>query len=317
MRNSPEVSIVIPNFNCLKFLPICIESIRAQNNVDYEIIVIDDGSTDGSLEWLLAQSAEDKRLKVYAEKGLGAGSARNLGVQLCNAELIAFLDADDYWTNGKLAKQVAYHQQNESVVLSFSDYEHIEEDSGQGIVGCFEFWPRFAAISAAAKEGTYTPLAKPCGTIFAENVVGTSSVMIRKSAFLAVSGFDSSLNSASDWDLWLKLAQIGDVAFTKEKAMGYLIRAGSMTSHKGNRIKAMETIVERHAAAATDEFGGAFSFAKARLADGYREMYIAQRQPLRSLQYSIKALCHVPSSTHVKSVLSDVVQLFKGKPATR
>ena len=130
-------------------------------------------------------------------------------------------------------------------------------------------------------------------------------------------GFDSSLNSASDWDLWLKLAQIGDVAFTKEKAMGYLIRAGSMTSNKGNRIKAMETIVERHAAAATDEFGGAFSFAKARLADGYREMYIAQRQPLRSLQYSIKALCHVPSSTHVKSVLSDVVQLFKGKPATR
>lgn len=317
MKNSPDVSIVIPNFNCLKFLPTCIESIRSQKGVDYEIIVIDDGSTDGSLEWLNRESENDERLKVYAEKGLGAGSARNLAVQLCSAELVAFLDADDFWTEGKLAKQVAYHQQNESVVLSFSDYEHIEEESGEGIIGCFEFWPRFSAIAATTESCGYKRLTNPCGTIFAENVVGTSSVMIRKSAFLAVSGFDSSLNSASDWDLWLKLAQIGDVAFTKEKAMGYLIRAGSMTSNKGNRIKAMETIVERHAVAATDEFGGAFSFAKARLADGYREMYIAQRQPLRSLQYSIKALCHVPSSTHVKSVLSDVVQLFKGKPATR
>lgn len=316
MRNSPDVSIVIPNFNCLKFLPTCIESIRAQSGVDYEIIVIDDGSTDGSLEWLTEQSAEDPRLKVYAEKGLGAGSARNLAVQLCNAELVAFLDADDYWMPEKLAKQLTYHKNNPSVVLSFSDYEHIEETSGQGIVGCFEFWPRFSKI-AADKGGNYTLLPGACGTIFAENVVGTSSAMIRKSAFLAVSGFDSSLNSASDWDLWLKLAQIGDVAFSTDKAMGYLIRAGSMTSNKGNRIKAMETIAERHVVAATNEFSGADSFVKARLADGYREMFIAQRQPLRSLQYSVKALFHMPSNVHVKSVLSDVVQVFKGGMVTR
>ena len=312
MNTVPAVSIVIPNFNCLEYLPRCFESIRSQQEVDYEIIVIDDGSTDGSLEWLRAEREQDERIQVYAEKGLGAGAARNLAVQISRSDLIAFLDADDYWYEGKLAKQVKHHQQNPSTVLSFSDYEHIEEHSGKSVVGCFEYWPRFSAIADSAIAEGYTLVSHSCATLFAENVVGTSSVMINKSAFLAVSGFDTSLTSASDWDLWLKLSQIGDVAFTNEKSMGYLMRAGSMTSNKQNRLNAMEAIFQRHLPAAQDQVKQSVNFAKARLADGYREMYLAQNNPLKSLGFSLKACYYVPTIVHLKSVLLDSMRTIRG-----
>lgn len=312
MNTVPVVSIVIPNFNCLDYLPRCFESIRAQRDVNYEIIVIDDGSTDGSLEWLMAEKEKDERLHVYAEKGLGAGAARNLAVQISRSDLIAFLDADDYWYADKLSKQVRYHQYNPSTVLSFSDYEHIEEHSGNSVVGCFEYWPRFSSIADKAKTEGYHLVNNSCATLFAENVVGTSSVMIKKSAFLAVSGFDTSLSSASDWDLWLKLSQVGDVAFTNEKSMGYLMRAGSMTSNKKNRLNAMEAIFDRHLPVAQHQLKQSVNFAKARMADGYREMYLAQNKPLKSLRFSLKACYYVPTITHLKSVMMDSMRAVRG-----
>ena len=312
MNIVPVVSIVIPNFNCLDYLPRCIESIRTQRDVNYEIIVIDDGSTDGSLEWLKAEEEKDVRLHVYAEKGLGAGAARNLAVQISRSELIAFLDADDYWYEGKLSKQLRHHQYNSSTVLSFSDYEHIEEHSGNSVIGCFEYWPRFSSIADKAKADGYHLVNNSCATLFAENVVGTSSVMIKKSAFLAVSGFDTSLTSASDWDLWLKLSQIGEVAFTNEKSMGYLMRAGSMTSNKQNRLDAMEAIIDRHLLVAQHQLKQSVDYAKARLSDGYREMYLAQNEPLKSLRFSLKACYYVPTMVHLKSVIVDSMRAVRG-----
>lgn len=308
----PEISIVIPNYNCLPYLPNCLASIRAQQGVDgedinYEIIVIDDGSSDGSLDWLKAESEGDPRLRVFAERGLGAGAARNVAVQLCRAELVAFLDADDYWYAGKLARQIAYHQENPSVVLSFSDYDHIEEHSGDKIINCFEYWPRFRGMTRSVVQAVpgYIQLLRPCATLFAENVVGTSSAMIRKSAFMAVLGFDTSLKSASDWDLWLKLSQVGAVAFTHDKTMGYLMRSGSMTGNKINRLAAMEIIIARHLGCAANELYRAIFYARARLAVGYCELYRSEGKRLKSLRFSLLACLYVPNLTHFKMLMKE------------
>ncbi len=313
----PDVSIVIPNFNCLTYLPTCLASIREQHwingmDINYEVIIIDDGSTDGSLAWLQEESIRDPRLRVFAENGLGAGAARNVAVQLCRADLVAFLDADDYWYTGKLAKQIAYHKENPSVVLSFSDYDHLEEHSGNKIIGCFEYWPHFRAIARRSllTDNAYTRLLRPCATLFAENVVGTSTAMIRKSAFMAVLGFDTSLKSASDWDLWLKLSQVGEVAFTHDKSMGYLMRADSMTGHRMNRLAAMEVIFQRHLDGAANEGHRAVNYARARLAEGYGELHRSEGKRLKSLSFSLKACFYVPTLTHFKMLFKDSWRLL-------
>lgn len=314
---TPDVSIVIPNYNCLPHLPDCLASIRAQQELNnerlsFEIIVIDDGSTDGSLAWLQAESVRDPRLRVFAESGLGAGGARNLAVQLCRAELVAFLDADDIWYPYKLARQIAYHHANPTVVLSFGDYDHIEEHSQNKLYGCFEYWPHFRGVSRRTllSEPGYVKLLRPCSTLFAENVVGTSSAMIRKSAFMAVSGFDTSLKSASDWDLWLKLAQVGGVAFTHEKTMGYLMRAGSMTGNKINRLAAMEIIFARHLGSAANELYRSIFYARARLAVGYCELYRSEGKRLKSLRCSLQACFYVPNINHFKMVIKEGMRLL-------
>ena len=137
MSLETEVSVVIPNYNCRATLPRAIDSIRGQG-VPVEIIVVDDGSTDGSREWLVQQ--ED--IKTLYTQRLGASQARNLGIEHCSNELIAFLDADDYWLDNKLSQQLYLHNHYPELVLSFTDYMHISEE-GEPIIGCFAFWPRF------------------------------------------------------------------------------------------------------------------------------------------------------------------------------
>ena len=100
----PEISVIVPTYNCLKFLPLAVGSILNQTYTEFELIIVDNGSDDGTGEWI--GNLKDERIRYHYQKNTGcpAGS-RNTGIELSKGEIIAFLDSDDIWEKQKLEKQ--------------------------------------------------------------------------------------------------------------------------------------------------------------------------------------------------------------------
>lgn len=206
-----EISVIIPNYNCKQYLAKALSSVIAQKNVNLEIIVVDDGSTDGSVEWLRKAQNTFPQLVILEQENTGVVNVRNRAIAASKGDYIAFLDADDYWSDDKLYEQLGYMKENSECVLSFTNYMHVNEDY-EPIVDCFSFWPEFSKFVDKKNMG-YQNLKSPMDLLIFANVIGTSSVMVKRSAINYIGRFDNVLNSASDWDCWLKLARIGDVAF--------------------------------------------------------------------------------------------------------
>lgn len=301
----PRVSVVIPVYNCLKYLPATLDSVLGQSLQELEILAIDDGSTDGSAEYLRHRAAEEPRLRVLKGGGLGAGGARNLGVEEAGSDLVAFIDADDLWVGDKLARQEIFHRTHPEVVLSFTDYTHRLESSGVDICGCFEYWPEFRKVLEQARDASdndFCVLTQATARLYQENVVGTSTVMFDRTTFLKVGGFDETLPSASDWDLWLRLSVAGQVAFSPLKSMTYLIRANAISRNQGKRLAAIETILARHEAIASHQDGNCVRLARASFARSLRDFHSQRAERFKALGYALEALCRAPRMSDIKGL---------------
>lgn len=300
----PECSVVIPSHNALKYLPKALLSIQGQHIKEVEIIVANDNSNDGTQEWLEKHKALYPTLKILNLPGVGPAKARNEAIKVATGTYIAFLDADDTWQSGKLLKQLAYMQRNPDVVLSFTDYRNVYSDGKVGHT-CFSSWPQFA------KQLTKTPdfriLVNAKSQIFAENVIGTSTVVCRKDALLRVGLFDPELPSAEDWDLWLKLADVGKFALTERCHTQYLVHAGSETTKDDARLAAIEIIQRRHGKENVKTW--ARRIASVGLNVGKAEFWLARKKPLRALPYHIKALCLAPDQRRLRETLADIKKL--------
>tara|TARA_B110000211_G_C14079217_1_gene553671 strand:+ start:2503 stop:3417 length:915 start_codon:yes stop_codon:yes gene_type:complete len=303
---SIQVSVIIPNFNCKQYLAKAISSVVRQHNIECEILIIDDGSTDGSIEWLNKLQQSLPNMRVIKQQNCGVVSVRNKAIELAKGDYIAFLDADDYWTEDKLFNQVTYMQNNRDCVLSFTNYMHVNEQY-EPIIDCFSYWPEFTKFINWNTEG-YQNLKSPMDLLLFANVIGTSSVVVKKSAICYVGKFDKSLSSASDWDCWLKLARIGNVAFSNQVSMGYLMRAGSITANRQNRLTAMQIIIDR----CKNDIGVVSRFkAKARMLECYSEYY-------REIGYTFKAFCLAtaafllfPHRRNLQHLVHDIKQSIK------
>ncbi len=232
------ISVIIPTYNCLPTLPRAIESVRIQE-MNVELIVIDDGSTDGSSKWLQQQSD----VQLIKTPHIGVSKARNLGIKKAKGTWIAFLDADDCWLTGKLKRQSEQHRLHSDLIFSFTDYDHVTED-GTHLITCFQYWPKFFNFLNHQPTIVWNHLQSH---LYAENVVGTSTVLANREALLCVGGFDSSLPSASDWDLWLKLSGMGKTLTMNQVLCLYTQgRGNSMTQNYCQRLLAMNTILHRY-----------------------------------------------------------------------
>jgi glycosyltransferase involved in cell wall biosynthesis len=245
------VSVVIPARDALRWLPSALESIGGDPFL--EILVVDDGSTDGTAEYLDGLSGQDNRVRRLVGPCKGPSAARNVALAASAAPLVAFLDADDKWRPGKLARHLALHAGNPSVGFSFSDYLHVDEE-GTARGACLSYWPRFRSRFGALREAFDLPDA--LAHIFAENVIGTSTVVARTDLLREVGGFRTDLGSAEDWDLWLKMARLAPVACIPDVLADYLMhRPGSVSKQAGKRAAAMRDIASahvRHVPAAAD-----------------------------------------------------------------
>ena len=122
------VSIITPNYNCEKFIEETINSVLAQTYNNWEMIIVDDCSSDKSFEIACAYSNKDKRIKVFKnEKNSGAAISRNKAIEMSRGEYLAFLDSDDIWMPNKIQTQLSFMKQH-NCDFSFTEYEHIDEN---------------------------------------------------------------------------------------------------------------------------------------------------------------------------------------------
>lgn len=188
------VSTIIPTHNRSQIVLRTIGSVLKQTYADLELIVVDDGSTDGTCESI--KQISDPRFRFFQIPHAGVAAARNYGVKQARGEWICFLDSDDVWHKDKLEKQIRFHEQNPEYVFSQTD----------------DIWIRNNVRVNKRKKHSIRE-----GDIFKDSLklclVCCSSVMIRKDVFLTAGAFDESLPTCEDYDLWLRLLARFPVGF--------------------------------------------------------------------------------------------------------
>ncbi|MDY0013830.1 MAG: glycosyltransferase family A protein [Rhodocyclaceae bacterium] len=210
----PTVSVVIPAYNAAWCVARAIDSVLAQGFQDLELIVVNDGSTDDTSKVLAGYGAA---LKTIEQPNGGLSNARNSGIQAARGRYVALLDADDWWLPGKLAGQVALMEACPALVFC-STSAKLEAPDGTRLG---EWRGRNAPLSTLE-------------AIFAENafVAGSgSAVLVRRDALIQAGGFDETLRSLEDIDMWMRLAAIGGYACLDEPLAVILKRPDSMSGN--------------------------------------------------------------------------------------
>jgi len=226
-QNIPVISVVIPVYNGAKTIKETIESVLQQTYQNFELIVINDGSQDETLA--VINSIQDQRVKVFSYSNAGLSASRNRGFARSCGEFIAFLDADDLWTEDKLADQLAALQQNPQAAVAYSWTDHIDENSK---------FLRPASYSSC-NGNVYERL------LIGNFLVSGSNTLIRAQALSKVGGFDESLNSAEDWDMWLRLASFYEFVVVPRPQVLYRISPYSMSANIFKMEAASLQVLER------------------------------------------------------------------------
>ncbi len=235
-----RVTVIMPTRDNLDTLPRALESIRAQNIFEIEIIVVDDGSHDGTAEWLADLMVTEPRLRVINTDGKGPSYARNRAIEIVKSPFVAFLDSDDWWHAGKLKQQVAYLEQHPDVGFSFTDYVHVDVQ-GKILETCIEYWK---PVYSGRPPMGYDILKHAEAELLACNTVGTSTIVARTDFLQHANGFITNLHSAEDWDLWLRLAHMAPVACISIVGTSYLMRTTSVSARRDVRLNAIKSIIE-------------------------------------------------------------------------
>jgi glycosyltransferase involved in cell wall biosynthesis len=224
---SPAVSVVVPAYNYARFLPGALASVLGQTWRDFELLVIDDGSTDDTSRVVRPYLADPRVHYQRIDRG-GPSRARNVGISRARAPLVAFLDADDMWLAAKLARQLPLFRQEPRPGIVYTRRGLINE-AGHDLVS-WEPAPQRGAVLEALLHG---------------NFICLSSCMIDRHVFDRVGLFDEALSQAEDYDLWLRAAPHFVFDFVDEPLVRYRIGHASLTCRLEERVRSVEQILHR------------------------------------------------------------------------
>jgi len=222
----PAVSVVIATRNYGKYLAGAIRSVLQQTWTDLELIVIDDGSTDDTPR-VVREFNSEPRMRYIRTDGLGQSRAKNLGIQLSSAPLIAFLDGDDEWLPTKLERQLPLFV-DADVGVVYAHRVTMDED-GQDIE---------RATSPLVRGRIYDDLLRA-------NPICFSSIIVRRYVFEAIGMFDPHLSLAIDYDLWLRVARHFEFDFVDLPLVRYRTGHLNLSSRITERIASVLTILNR------------------------------------------------------------------------
>jgi glycosyltransferase involved in cell wall biosynthesis len=228
------VSVIIPAYNAQDTVVRAIDSVLAQQDVALELIVVDDGSADATVDIVgqrLRGEPRARLLRMAANGGVSA--ARNFGIRAANGAFLAFLDADDIWLPGKLSKQLARIAHDPQVTLV---------SCNSRLVG-----PGGQALKEGHRNRPPVEGADAWKTLLQYNFIPTPTVLTRTALVRECGGFDETLAVGEDLDLWIKLGTRGAIAVLPDILINYSDMAGSLMKRHSGRAGAIVTpMLERH-----------------------------------------------------------------------
>ena len=229
--NTPAVSIVVTCYNYGKYLSDCISSVLAQAYDDYEIIIVNDGSTDDSHE-VVQPFLSDPRIRYIHQENAGQANAKNTGTRNAKGQFIAFLDADDQWHSTKLEKQIPLFE-DPKVGVVYSRARYIDErgrDLDLTLTGKY--------LQPRAGRAT--------NSLIFDNFIPFSSSVVRRECLEQYGSFDESIYMGIDWDLWLRISTKYDFAYVDEPLLFYRLgHSGQMSKNMEKRYRCSDVIMKK------------------------------------------------------------------------
>lgn len=220
-----SVTVVIPSFNRHSLLLEALASVFAQTVQDYELVIVDDGSTDATREAL--SPYKDKLRYIWKENG-GEASARNRGIREARAPLIAFLDSDDLWEPTFIEATVGHFERNHHLALVGTGCVRIADGVSQ------------ARIREPVLQGDLF------STLFMRNFITASAVVVKRACLDSVGLFNESLDQATDYDLWLRIAKRHPIALLNRPLCRWRHHSGNVSQHEVRHRQCILQVIESH-----------------------------------------------------------------------
>ncbi len=274
------ISVIIPAYKAALTIKRALASVATQTLKPEQVIVVDDGSDDDTFK--IAEAFKDQlygiELKIFSQKNLGAGAARNRAINEATGDWLAFLDADDEWLPKKLAismEGICKH----NLVLIAHNYFNVNEVRKK-IVFC---------------NTRYDAAASPYRVLYRKGFLATSSVVVRRDAVLDAGGFDETLKTAQDFDLWLKILKKENATFRVEPDVlfNYFVTPGSITSQTTRRLDCTLRIAIKHAPSMIDLYIRIFNIHYEAINSA-----LAKGQVIQALYFFIKLPFHLSCMAH-------------------
>ena len=229
------ISVVIPIYNRGEKIAATLDSVFAQTLAPLEIILVDDGSTDGTADWIEAHYAG--RIRLIRQANGGVARARNRGLEASNGEWIAFLDHDDEWAPEKLDKQLALAQINPETGVVYCAWSCLDangkvtENGTERLRAGAVTWPQGQVFSALLRH---------------DFIISMSVPLIKTNLLRKIGGFDPQTVPADDWDVWLRLARHCEFAFVPEVLVFYRFHDAQQSADQLQILKGKQRVFAKH-----------------------------------------------------------------------
>jgi glycosyltransferase involved in cell wall biosynthesis len=232
--NTPIVSVIIPAFNAARFVGRAVQSVLSQTHRALDLIVVDDGSTDGTMEVLRGFGGQ---IRWFAQTNRGPAAARNVGLAHARGEVVMFLDADDWILPHKLERQLPYVRPPANPPWTYCDVEYVDEKGGP--------------VGLASERFGYARRPHLGGRLFPQlihgNFIPVHAPLIRRACVDAVGVFDEDpeMVGLEDWEFLLRLADRFEASFAPDVLAGCLVRSGSLSADPAARERRRFALLDR------------------------------------------------------------------------
>ena len=224
------VSVVMPSFNASSWISSSIQSVQRQSYQNWELIIIDDGSTDNTIE-TLNTFLIDHRISLITQKNSGPAAARNVGIQKSKGEYLAFLDSDDYWMPDKLVQQLNFIDSHKECGLVHTDYRIFHEE------------PK---VSKPFKQPGWFSRWSEEERLLVCDTIGTLTVLTYTELVKEVGGFREDLHGTEDWDLWIRISKDSKICKLNYETACYRIHPTGISQSSIQHFNELEKVYNYH-----------------------------------------------------------------------